>query len=70
MIKFLYQMPKRRMPKPKKKRMMGPRRKKGMKMSGKKSSGKKSGGKSGRCWAGYKPTPGKKPYSKGSCQKG
>jgi hypothetical protein len=21
-----------------------------------------------RCWAGYKPTPGKKPYSEGSCQ--
>lgn len=28
-----------------------------------------NGRKSGRCWAGYKPTPGKKPYSKGSCQK-
>jgi len=24
----------------------------------------------GRCWEGYKPTPGKKPYSKGSCMKG
>ena len=23
----------------------------------------------GRCWSGYKPTPGKKPYSKGSCMK-
>jgi len=22
-----------------------------------------------RCWKGYKPTPGKKPYSKGSCMK-
>ncbi len=22
-----------------------------------------------RCWKGYKPTPGKKPYSKGSCRK-
>ena len=22
-----------------------------------------------RCWTGYKPTPGKKPYSKGSCRK-
>ena len=21
-----------------------------------------------RCWTGYKPVPGKKPYSKGSCQ--
>lgn len=26
-------------------------------------------GKSGRCWAGYKPTPGKRPYSNGSCMK-
>ena len=25
--------------------------------------------KKGRCWTGYKPTPGKKPYSDGSCQK-
>lgn len=24
--------------------------------------------KEGRCWEGYEPTPGKKPYSKGSCQ--
>jgi hypothetical protein len=24
--------------------------------------------KKGRCWEGYEPTPGKKPYSKGSCQ--
>ena len=24
----------------------------------------------GRCWSGYKPTPGKKAYSKGSCMKG
>lgn len=23
----------------------------------------------GRCWSGYKPTPGKKAYSKGSCKK-
>ncbi len=22
-----------------------------------------------RCWSGYKPVPGKKPYSKGSCRK-
>ena len=22
-----------------------------------------------RCWKGYEPTPGKKPYSKGSCKK-
>ena len=32
-------------------------------------SGKKSMGKSGRCWNGYKPTPGKKAFSKGSCMK-
>jgi hypothetical protein len=25
--------------------------------------------KRGRCWKGYEPVPGKKPYSKGSCQK-
>jgi hypothetical protein len=25
--------------------------------------------KAGRCWDGYKPVPGKKPYSKGSCEK-
>ena len=25
--------------------------------------------KKGRCWKGYRPTPGKKPYSKGSCMK-
>lgn len=25
--------------------------------------------KEGRCWEGYEPTPGKKPYSEGSCQK-
>jgi len=24
--------------------------------------------KVGRCWTGYEPTPGKKPYSKGSCK--
>lgn len=25
--------------------------------------------KTSRCWAGYEPVPGKKPYSKGSCRK-
>ena len=25
--------------------------------------------KKGRCWTGYKPTPGKEPYAKGSCMK-
>lgn len=25
--------------------------------------------KKGRCWDGYKPTPGKEPYSEGSCEK-
>ena len=28
----------------------------------------KSEGKKGRCWDGYEPTPGKKPYSEGSCK--
>ena len=41
---------------------MGPKKK-----SKKKSMGKKKGG--GRCWTGYKPVPGKKPFSKGSCAK-
>ena len=26
-------------------------------------------GKKGRCWTGYKPTPGVEPYAKGSCMK-
>ena len=30
---------------------------------------KKSEKKKGRCWKGYKPTPGKVPYSPGSCMK-
>ena len=25
--------------------------------------------KRSRCWRGYKPVPGKKPYAKGSCKK-
>ena len=50
-------MPKRTKPKSKPKRSVT------------KKPSKKGMGKSGRCWAGYKPTPGKKPYSKGSCQK-
>ena len=29
---------------------------------------KKMGKKKGRCWKGYKPTPGVEPYAKGSCQ--
>jgi len=36
------------------------------KTKGTKKSTKKSGG---RCWEGYKPTPGKKAFSKGSCMK-
>ena len=36
------------------------------KNKGTKKSTKKSGG---RCWAGYKSTPGKKAFSKGSCMK-
>jgi hypothetical protein len=30
---------------------------------------KKDGKKKGRCWKGYKPTPGVEPYAPGSCQK-
>lgn len=33
------------------------------------SSEDEKGDKSGRCWKGYKPVPGKKPYSDGSCAK-
>jgi len=45
---------------------MGPKRK-----PKKMGMGKKGGmkGKKGRCWSGYKPTPGKKPFTKGSCMK-
>jgi hypothetical protein len=25
--------------------------------------------KTSRCWTGYEPVPGKKPYTKGSCRK-
>ena len=32
-------------------------------------SRKKAGKKKTRCWKGYKPTPGKVPYSSGSCMK-
>ena len=64
-------MPKRTMSKSKKMMpKMGPKRKpkkKGMGKKGKKMGGK-MGGK-GRCWDGYKPTPGKKPFTKGSCMK-
>ena len=48
-------MPKVKKPKPKKPRMK-PKTKPKMKSKG-------------RCWAGYKPTPGKKPFTKGSCMK-
>ena len=41
--------------------------------SGSESDGKggrrKKEKKKGRCWKGYKPTPGKEPYSEGSCMK-
>ena len=30
---------------------------------------KKKKKKKGRCWSGYEPTPGKEPYSDGSCRK-
>jgi hypothetical protein len=32
-----------------------------------KKKNKKKMKKSSRCWSGYKPTPGKEPFSKGSC---
>ena len=34
-----------------------------------KASASKSKKSDTRCWTGYEPTPGKKPYSKGSCRK-
>ena len=34
-----------------------------------KGTSNKGSGKSERCWNGYEPVPGKKPYSKGSCRK-
>lgn len=51
-------MPKVKKPKPKPKPKMKSKSKSKPKMKSK-----------GRCWSGYKPTPGKKPYSKGSCMK-
>lgn len=36
---------------------------------GKKDKKDKKKKKKGRCWEGYKPTPGKEPYSDGSCMK-
>ena len=40
------------------------------KMMNKKKGGKgKKSKKRGRCWQGYKPVRGKKPFSKGSCKK-
>ena len=35
----------------------------------KKSPNKTSPKKTSRCWPGYEPTPGKIPYSKGSCRR-
>ena len=35
----------------------------------KKDKSKKKKKKKGRCWSGYEPTPGKEPYSDGSCRK-
>ena len=49
-------MPKVKKPKSKPKPRMKPKTKPKSKMKG-------------RCWAGYKPTPGKKPFTKGSCMK-
>jgi hypothetical protein len=65
---------------PKKKdRSRSPKKKRRMKASGSGSetdsgsdnevSAKKKDSGNGRCWKGYKPVPGKKPYSDGSCEK-
>tara|TARA_B110001452_G_scaffold61434_1_gene48215 strand:- start:4858 stop:5211 length:354 start_codon:yes stop_codon:yes gene_type:complete len=63
---------------PKKERSRSPKKKRRMKASGSGSetdsgsdnevSAKKDSG-NGRCWKGYKPVPGKKAYSDGSCEK-
>ena len=36
---------------------------------GSKKDKKKKKKRKGRCWSGYEPTPGKEPYSDGSCRK-
>ena len=42
----------------------------GRKRRGRRKRGGRRGQKRrGRCWKGYRPTPGKKPYSRGSCQR-
>ena len=41
----------------------------GSESDGKGGRRKKEKKKKGRCWTGYKPTPGKEPYSEGSCMK-
>jgi hypothetical protein len=33
------------------------------------SPSKKKGKTTGRCWKGYEPVPGRKPYAKGSCRR-
>ena len=53
-------MPKVKKPKSKSKPRMKPKTKPKMKPKMKSK---------GRCWSGYKPTPGKKPFTKGSCMK-
>ena len=37
-------------------------------MAARKKATKAKGKKTSRCWAGYEPTPGKKPGAKGSCK--
>jgi hypothetical protein len=69
---------------PKRERSRSPKKKRRMKASGsgsetdsesdnevsakKKDSSKKKDSGNGRCWKGYKPVPGKPPYSDGSCE--
>lgn len=38
-------------------------------MAARKKARKSSKKKTTRCWPGYEPVPGKKPFSKGSCRK-
>lgn len=46
-----------------------PKRSKPKKSKPKRPKVKKPNMGKSRCWAGYKPVPGKKPFSKGSCRK-
>jgi hypothetical protein len=52
-----------------KKKRSGRSRQNKKKIDGRRQQQKKSLKKKSRCWVGYEPTPGKIPYSKGSCRK-